>query len=65
MLPILTPIPRSDTLARYTTATLAALAAILFRWLLDPLLGHIAFYVTIYIAVTYCAVVCGLSAGNL
>jgi signal transduction histidine kinase len=59
MLPILTPIPRSDALRRYTTAILAALAAILLRWLLDPLLGHIAFYVTIYIAVTYCAVVCG------
>ncbi len=35
------------------------LAAILLRWLLDPLLGHVAFYVTVYIAVAYCAVVCG------
>jgi len=33
--------------------------AILLRWMLDPLLGHVAFYVTVYIAVAYCAIVCG------
>jgi signal transduction histidine kinase len=58
-LTFLTPIPPVNTLRRYTIAVAASVAAILFRWLLDPVLGHVAFYVTIYIAVAYCAVVCG------
>lgn len=33
--------------------------AILLRWLLDPVLGHVAFYVTIYVAVAYTALLCG------
>ena len=59
MLPILSPIPRARAWVRYTVAVAAAALAILFRWLLDPVLGHVAFYVTVYIAVAYCAVVCG------
>jgi signal transduction histidine kinase len=31
----------------------------LLRWVLDPVLGHVAFFVTIYITVTFCALVCG------
>jgi two-component system, NarL family, sensor kinase len=57
--PILTPLPRARVFERYALALATAVLAILFRWLLDPLLGHVAFYVTIYIAVAYCAVVCG------
>lgn len=59
MLTNLTPIPRKDVFRRYVIALCAAVAAILLRWLLDPVLGHVAFYVTVYIAVAYCAVVCG------
>ncbi len=35
------------------------MCAILLRWLLDPILGHVAFYVTIYVAVAYTALLCG------
>lgn len=59
MLTNLTPIPRKDVFRRYVIALFAAVAAILLRWLLDPVLGHVAFYVTVYIAAAYCAVVCG------
>ena len=59
MLTNLTPIPRKHVFRRYFIALCAAVAAILLRWLLDPVLGHVAFYVTVYIAVAYCAVVCG------
>ncbi len=59
MLTVLNPIPRTDVLRRYSIAVATAVLSILFRWLLDPVLGHVAFYVTIYIAVAYCAVVCG------
>jgi signal transduction histidine kinase len=33
--------------------------AILLRWVLDPVLGHVAFYVTLYIAVAFSSIVCG------
>lgn len=33
--------------------------SILLRWLLDPILGHVAFYVTVYVAVAYTALLCG------
>ncbi len=59
ILTILTPLPRHRVIGRYTIAIAAGACAILLRWLLDPLLGHVAFYVTLYIAVTFCAVVCG------
>ncbi|MFZ0731009.1 MAG: sensor histidine kinase [Candidatus Sulfotelmatobacter sp.] len=56
---ILTPIPIHSVGRRYIVAILAGVLAILLRWLLDPVLGHVAFYATVYIAVAYCAVVCG------
>ena len=59
MLTSLTPIPPENASRRYTIALAAGVTAILLRWMLDPLLGHVAFYVTVYIAVAYCAVVCG------
>ena len=55
----LTPIPRQHAGRRYAVALLIGVLAVVFRWLLDPVLGHVAFYVTIYIAVTFCAVACG------
>jgi signal transduction histidine kinase len=39
--------------------------AILLRWILDPALGHVAFYVTLYVTVTFCAVVCGFAPAIL
>jgi signal transduction histidine kinase len=59
MLTNLTPIKPESVSRRYTIALAAGVAAVLLRWLLDPLLGHVAFYVTVYIALAYCAVVCG------
>jgi len=59
-LTILTPLPHSRTSTRYAIAIAAAASAILLRWLLDPILGHVAFFVTVYIAVAFCAIVCGL-----
>jgi signal transduction histidine kinase len=56
---ILTPIPREKILQRYCIALSAAVLAILLRWVLDPLLGHVAFYVTLYVAVAFSAIVCG------
>lgn len=59
MLPILIPIANARAWERYAVAVATAALAILFRWLLDPVLGHVAFYVTVYIAVAYCAIACG------
>lgn len=56
------PIPRDRLAKRYSIALSTAAVAILLRWLLDPLLGHVAFYVTVYIAVAFCAIVCGYFA---
>jgi hypothetical protein len=42
---------------RYTIAITTAALAVLFRWFLDPVLGHVAFYVTVYTAVAFCAIV--------
>lgn len=55
----LSPLPHRFVTRRYSIAIAAAAVAILLRWLLDPALGHVAFYVTLYIAVTFSAVVCG------
>jgi signal transduction histidine kinase len=52
--------PRELVVQRYAVAVASAVMAVLVRWLLDPLLGHVAFYITVYAAVAFCAVVCGL-----
>lgn len=59
---LLVPIPRDRVAKRYSIALATAAVAILLRWLLDPVLGHVAFYVTVYIAVAFCAIVCGYFA---
>src|SRR5579871_2399643 len=56
---ILNPIPAKQGVSRYTVALACSALAILLRWLLDPVLGHLAFYVTVYIAVAYCTMVVG------
>jgi signal transduction histidine kinase len=58
-LTILTPLRNQEAVRRYWIAILSAMVAVLLRWILDPVLGHVAFYITIYIAVAFCAVVCG------
>lgn len=58
-LAILSPLPHQRMADRYAIAIAAAALAIVLRWLLDPLLGHVAFYVTLYMTVAFCAVVCG------
>lgn len=62
---IFTPLPRQFVVRRYSIAVCAAAVAILLRWLLDPVLGHVAFYVTLYIAVAFCAIVCGYAPAIL
>lgn len=56
---ILSPLPAVRVVERYTIALGMAVVAVLMRELLDPVLGHVAFYVTVYIAVAFSAVVCG------
>jgi len=56
---ILNPIPRQFFSRRYSIAVACSLLAVILRWLLDPVLGHVAFYVTIHIVVAYCAIACG------
>lgn len=56
---IFTPVPHQDVLKRYSIALAAAALAVILRWILDPALGHVAFYATLYIAVAFCALVCG------
>ncbi len=57
---ILSPLAQRHLWERYVVALASALLAILVRGLLEPVLGHAGFYVTVYLAVVYSAVVCGL-----
>lgn len=60
VLAILSALPPDRQLQRYTVAVVAGALAVLLRGVLDPLLGHVAFFVTVYIAVTFASIVCGL-----
>ncbi len=53
------PLRRELVVERYGIALAAAALAILLRWIFDPLLGHVAFYVTVYATVAFCSIVCG------
>jgi signal transduction histidine kinase len=48
---------------RFAIALATAALAVLLRWLLDPLLGHVAFYATLYMAVAFTAAFCGFVPG--
>ena len=65
ILPILSALPPDRQLQRYTVAIVAGVLAVVLRGVLDPLLGHVAFFVTVYIAVTFASIVCGLGAAIL
>ena len=62
---ILTPFSSQSIAPRCAVAALSGLLAVILRWALDPVLGHVAFYVTVYIAVAYCAIVCGYAPAIL
>ncbi len=62
---LLIPLPRQRVADRYAIAICSTVLAILLRWLLDPVLGHVAFYVTLYVAVTFSAMVCGFAPAIL
>ena len=64
-LTLLSPLSREAATRRYLIAVAAAALAIVLRWVLDPLLGHVAFYVTVYVAIAFCAVVCGYAPALL
>jgi two-component system, NarL family, sensor kinase len=55
----LAPIRPEFVVERYGVALATAALAIVLRWIFDPLLGHVAFYVTVYMAVAFCSIVCG------
>jgi signal transduction histidine kinase len=57
---ILTPLPQQNTIERYAIALACAAISVVLRALLEPLLGHAGFYVTVYLAVIFCALVCGM-----
>ena len=56
---IFNPLPDAKRVPRFLIAFSSAVLAVLLRWLLDPVLGHVAFYSTLYIAVAFCTLVCG------
>jgi len=56
---VLSPLPQDRAAERYLVALAVAVLSVLLRGLLDPVLGHVAFYATVYMAVAYCVIVCG------
>jgi signal transduction histidine kinase len=64
-LTVFSPFPEQRVFERFAVALGTAVLAILLRAVLDPLLGHVAFYVTVYMAVAFDAVVCGVAPAAL
>jgi signal transduction histidine kinase len=62
---VFSPLPQGRVIERFTVALATAVLAVLLRGLLDPVLGHVAFYVTLYMAVAFDAVVCGAAPAAL
>jgi len=62
---ILSPLPQRSVATRYTVALASTVIAITLRGALEPVLGHAGFYVTVYIAVVFSALVCGLGPSIL
>lgn len=56
---------RQNLPERYTLAFATAIVAVLLRWALDPVLGHVAFYVTVYMAVALVSLLLGLGPAVL
>jgi PAS domain S-box-containing protein len=62
---ILSPLPQQHVFGRYAIALASAVLSILLRGLLEPLLGHAGFYLAVYPAVIFSALVCGLGPSIL
>jgi signal transduction histidine kinase len=54
------PIPRQNTWKRYFVGFASAVLAISLRGVLEPALGHAGFYITVYVAVIFSALVAGV-----
>jgi signal transduction histidine kinase len=65
VLAIFSPLPQERVTDRFAIALATAALAVLLRGLLDPVLGHVAFYVTVYMAVAFDAAVCGATPAAL
>jgi signal transduction histidine kinase len=65
VLAIFSPLPQEHVTERFAIAVATAVLSVLLRGLLDPVLGHVAFYVTLYMAVAFDAVVCGAAPAAL
>lgn len=50
---------------RFGLSVAAAVLAVLLRAVLDPALGHVSFYATVYMTVAFCAMVAGLAPALL
>jgi signal transduction histidine kinase len=61
----LSPLPQSKRIERYVVALVLAVVAIASRWMLDPVLGHVAFYITLYAAVAASSLIAGLAPSIL
>jgi signal transduction histidine kinase len=53
------PLHDLTVVSRLVVAMSTAVLAVLLRGLLDPVLGHVAFYATVYMTVAFCALVAG------
>lgn len=62
---IFSPLQDQFLLRRFSLAVAMAILAVLLRALLDPALGHVSFYATVYMTVAFCAMVAGLAPAVL
>jgi signal transduction histidine kinase len=62
---IFSPLSQQDLWRRYAVGFACAVMAVVLRAILEPLLGHAGFYVTVYIAVVFSALICGLGPSIL
>ena len=65
VLTVFSPFPPQQVTLRYAVALSTAVLAVVLRAVLDPLLGHVAFYATVYMVVAFDAVVCGVGPAVL
>lgn len=62
---IFSPLQDRRVILRFGLAVSTAVLAVLLRALLDPALGHVAFYATVYMTVAFCATVAGMAPAVL
>jgi len=64
-LTVFSPLPQHAVLKRYAVALASVALALGLRAALEPVLGHVGNYITVYIAVVFSALVCGLGPSIL